>query len=56
VDSGSASLAWGDAGDTVWSGEHTSCASGCAFDIEVPRAGGRLVLRADRAVVTGMDD
>ena len=55
VESGTASLTWGDAGEKVWAGDHAACASGCAFDVAVPPGSGRLVVRADRAIVTGVE-
>jgi hypothetical protein len=54
--SGAAELTWsGPGGGPAWSADSQGCNAGCAFDLAVPQAGSRLVLRADHAIVTGLE-
>jgi hypothetical protein len=52
---GSAELSWSDSGGAAWSGSAGSCAGGCAFELSAAVAPARLVLRADRTIVSGLE-
>jgi hypothetical protein len=54
--SGAAELTWsGPRGGPVWSADSERCSAGCPFDLAVPQSAARLLLRADHAIVTGLE-
>lgn len=52
---GSAELAWSGTAGAAWSGAAPACADGCAFDLVAAQTPARLVLRADRAIVSRLE-
>ena len=52
---GSAELAWSETAGAAWSGAAQTCADACAFELVAGETPARLVLRADRAVVSGLE-
>ena len=54
--SGAAELTWsGPRGGPAWSGASQRCSGACAFDLAIPEPAARLVVRADQAIVTGLE-
>ena len=52
---GSAELSWSGTAGAAWSGAAPTCADACAFEVAAAQTPARLVLRADRAIVSGLE-
>jgi hypothetical protein len=52
---GTAELAWSETAGAAWSGAAGTCADACTFELSAGETPARLVLRADRAIVSGLE-
>lgn len=55
VMAGSAELSWSETGGAAWSGAARTCADACVFELAADLTPARLLLRADRAIVSRLE-